>query len=294
MLTPGIYPAAVTPFTPKGTLDLASVARLLARFEAEGCQGVVLAGTTGEGSGLSAVEKRDLVRAACSMAGNLQIVLGLATNSLPEAVWLAEQAARSGAVAVLVSPPPFYASAPAEGVFAWLKALLDASPLPVLLYHFPKKFGQGIELAWIERLATHSNFAGLKDSSGERANLAAFRAVVPSDKHLFTGCEPLLVESLGMGWSGSISGASNVLGRWMSAIYADFSEGNIPSAQAKLDLVKTGLEAIRNSPQPATHKAMLYRLNVLTHAAPRLPLLPVSEEPLLAQIRDLLGSTGIS
>src|SRR5688572_23691682 len=99
MLKPGVYPAAVTPFDEKGRVDMAGMARLLAWFEANGCVGAVLAGTNGEGPSLSATEKRDLIQHAVPLRGKLDLVLGIATPSLDEAIWLTRRAEEAGAVA---------------------------------------------------------------------------------------------------------------------------------------------------------------------------------------------------
>lgn len=132
MLEPGIYPASVTPLDSSGRLDAESLARLLAGFEAAGCKGVVLAGTNGEGPSLSAPEKRDLVALAKPLAGSLELILGIATPSLSEAVWLAKQAAKEGCIAVLVMPPAYWRNVGEEAIAAWFVALMDASPLPAV------------------------------------------------------------------------------------------------------------------------------------------------------------------
>ena len=88
LFAPGVYPAAVTPMDSKQGVDEASLAKLLAWFEAAGCQGVVLAGTNGEGPSLSATEKRELIACAAGMRGKLELILGIATPSIEEAVWL--------------------------------------------------------------------------------------------------------------------------------------------------------------------------------------------------------------
>src|SRR5438270_11988307 len=113
VLKSGVYPAAVTPFDAKGRVDMVSVAKLLAWFEAGGCAGAVLAGTNGEGPSLSPVEKRDLLRDAKRSIpsppapsppegrGGLDLILGIATSSSDEALWLCKQATALGATAAL-------------------------------------------------------------------------------------------------------------------------------------------------------------------------------------------------
>src|SRR5690349_13881865 len=132
---PGLYPASVTPFDSEGQIDLPSLAKLLAYFEASGCRGVVLAGTNGEGPSLSAVEKRDLIREAMPTRGRLDVILGVATPSLEEAVWLNNQAAKAGAIASLVMPPGYFREASEEGVEGWFMQVLDRSKLPIIVYN---------------------------------------------------------------------------------------------------------------------------------------------------------------
>lgn len=278
MLSPGVLPAAVTPFDGKGRVDVAALARLLAWFESAGCQGVVLAGTNGEGPSLSAVEKRDLLQAAQPLSGQLQLVLGIATPSLEEAVWLCKQAERYGAQAALVMPPYYFRDAPEEGVAQWFEAVLERSPVPVLAYNFPQRTGIVLTAELMARLARHERFAGAKDSSGDAANLSAYRGAVDSGHQLFVGNETLLIDALEAGWTGTISGASNVLPEWLSTVVAEWGAGARESAETKFQLLLPVLESVRQGPQPALNKALLVRLGVLPSASIRLPLMPAPEE----------------
>ncbi len=283
-LPPGVYPAAVTPFTHDDKIDEVSLAKLLAKFEAEGCQGVLLAGTNGEGPSLSAVEKRDLARTSASLKGKLKVVIGIATPSLDEAKWLARQAGKAGVDAILVMPPAYFRSASVEGIVAWFHEVADASAVPVLVYNFPRMTGISFSSATMGVLMAHSNILGLKDSSGDPSNLAAFREVVPSDKVLFVGDETLLLPALENGWTGTISGAANLIAPWLVRTVAE------PESRATLaDLVAPVLAAIRSATQPATNKAALHALGVLASPGPRLPLETVDAGPVIATMRERLG-----
>ena len=281
MLETGVYPASVTPMDAKGEVDEASVARLLAYFEAAGCKGVVLAGTNGEGPSLSAFEKRDLLRLADTCKGKLELVLGIATPSLDEARWSCEQAGKNGAVAVLVMPPSYFRSATEEGIAEWFEALAGASPVPLLAYNFPKMTGFSMSPGFIERLARHPNVAGFKDSSGEAANLAAYR-VAAGDKTLFVGDETLLMDALTKGWTGTISGAANCVPQWLSQIVAGRDE-------AKFELALPVIKTIRSQPQPATNKAVLHAHGVIATPYPRLPLKPSDPTAVLEAMERHLG-----
>ncbi|MBS1704812.1 MAG: dihydrodipicolinate synthase family protein [Armatimonadetes bacterium] len=289
----GVMPAMVTPFTESGEIDYPSVARLLAFFQAARCAGVVVAGTNGEGPSLAAVEKRDLIREAVALSNGLPILLGIATNALTEARWLAYQAAKFGAAGLLVMPPTYF-KVEESAMAAWLESLLDESPIPVLIYNFPKYNGFRISAEIFQRLAQHPQFAGLKDSSGERENLETYRSALGKDHRLFVGDETLLLEALEHGWSGSISGAANVVPQWLAQIVSEWGgPESRASAECKFQLLSEVLSTIRSVPQPQVHKGVLKHWGVIGDAAVRLPLLAANADEELSVISILETQLGI-
>jgi 4-hydroxy-tetrahydrodipicolinate synthase len=289
VLPPGVYPASVTPFGHDGRVDGPSVARLMAWFEAAGCAGVVLAGTNGEGPSLSAVEKRDLLRVANDWRGGLKLVLGIATPSLTEAEWLCQQAGKNGADAVLVMPPGYFRSVTQDAVALWFEALADGSPVPLVAYNYPKMTGVTLEPETVTRLAAHGRIIGVKDSSGERGNLATYRRAVPEGKSLLVGDETLLIEALQAGWTGSISGAANVVPTWISRIVRSWCSGDHRDAEVAFAAVLPAIQAVRSSPQPAANKAVLAEIGVIADPRPRLPLEPVDGGSLASTIERAVG-----
>lgn len=284
---PRLMPAAVTPMTPTGEIDREGLARLLAFFCAAGVDGVVIAGTNGEGPSLSAVEKRDLARDAVALSTGLPrplpVILGIATPSLTEAQWLARQAIKSGCAATLVMPPGYFRGAQDEGIVAFLLAVADSGQGPMLAYNYPQLTGMTLTPEMIAKLAEHPNIVGFKDSSGEPKNLPAYRAAAPASS-LYVGNETLLPQALAHGWSGTISGAGNLVPTWLRSILDDEAE----SAEAKFALLKPVLDVIRAAPQPESNKAALHALGVLSHPHPRLPLQPVGNPgPILAALQKL-------
>ena len=239
--------------------------KLLSWFKANECTGVVLAGTNGEGPSLSAVEKRDLVREAVRLT-DLPIILGIATPSLEEAVWLSEQARKAGAVGVLVMPPAYFREVPEANIRLWFEALAKRTSSPILLYNFPKRTGITLSAELVAELARVDNIVGLKDSSGESGNLESYRQAFPSGS-LFVGDERLIPEALAQGWSGSISGAANVLPLWLS-------RATQPGGIAASAFIANILDQVRASGQPMAHKAILKSLGVIGSDAVRLPLTP--------------------
>lgn len=289
LLPRGVYPASVTPFDQSGKVDGASLARLLAYFEAAGCKGVVLAGTNGEGPSLSAYEKRDLVRLAQGWRGTLKLILGVATPSLDEAHWLCQQAGKNGADAVLVMPPAYFRTASEKGIEAWFVSVIEASPVPVLVYNFPKMTGFTLSPELLGRLSTNQNMIGAKDSSGDESNLSAYRASLAADKRLFVGDENLLLKALRAEWSGSISGAANVAPVWLSRVVEEWFSDPSERAEVSFQVVRPVVEAVRRSPQPATNKAVLHALGIIDRADLRLPLEAADPAAVLECLREHLG-----
>ena len=283
-MKPGVYPAAVTPFGTKGEIDYPAVARLLSWFKAGGTTGVVLAGTNGEGPSLSALEKRDFVKAAVSLSDGLDIILGVSTPSLDEAKWLCKQTHNAGGTAVLLMPPGYFRDASEEGIAKWFESVLDSSPSPILIYNFPKRTGFTLSPELMARLARHERMIGLKDSSGNRENVATYaQALAGTGKLMFVGDETLLIETLKHGWSGTISGSANVIPVWLSQIVSEWTT-NPESAETKFSLIMPALEAIRSSPQPGANKRLLAELGVLPSFDVRLPL----ESPTIERVQVAL------
>jgi len=292
LLPSGVYPASVTPFDENGAVDDRSVLRLLAYFESAGCQGVVLAGTNGEGPSLSAFEKRDLLRVANSGRGKLRVILGVATPSLTEANWLCSQAGKNGADAVLLMPPSYFRRATESGVEEWMTTVVSASPVPVIVYNYPKMTGVTLSAALVGRLAGHPNVVGVKDSSGDVLNLVAFRAVVPPGKSLFVGDETILMEALAEAWTGTISGAANVVPQWLVRVVSQWAVGDEPGAGISFSLIEPVLRAVLQLAQPEGNKSVLHSLGIITTPNPRLPLQALQAPELLSLLSERLGIDG--
>lgn len=294
MLQNAVYPAAITPMDARGKMHPESLAKLLAWFESAGCAGAVLAGTNGEGPSLSAPEKRDLLATGFGLRGNLSLILGIATPSLEEAVWLSRRAAEVGAIATLVMPPSYFVEATEIALGDWYLTLMDKAEIPLLAYNFPKRTGITLSPVLLQRIGVHEHFAGAKDSSGNRENLTAFRAAIPDfSKRLYVGDETLLLDALEAGWSGTISGAANVVPQWLSTIVREWHAGDKISAQEKFQILLPVLQKIRQNPQPATHKALLKNWGILDSEMVRLPLSPRSGEETVSLSEFIRSVTGL-
>jgi 4-hydroxy-2-oxoglutarate aldolase len=177
----GILAPATTPFDPAGEIDTAALKKNIAKGLADGLSGIVIAGSTGEAPLLERGEQRRLVAAAREVIPADRVLLvGTGAESTRAAVALCNDAGAERADGVLVRPPGYYSPMlDARAVIDHLRAIADASPVPVLLYNIPKYAPIPITLEMLAKLQEHPNVIGIKDSSGDPANLAAYRSAVP-------------------------------------------------------------------------------------------------------------------
>lgn len=159
--------AMVTPFTSDGKLDVDAGVRLAAYLVDNGCDSLVLAGTTGESPTTTENEKLELLRAVIDAVGNrAKIIAGAGSNDTAHSVELARDAARAGAQGLLVVTP-YYSRPPQAGLFAHFTAVANATDLPVMLYDIPPRSVVPIETETIRRLAENPRIVAVKDAKGD-------------------------------------------------------------------------------------------------------------------------------
>lgn len=252
-LDSGVYTALITPLDDKGQLDAPLLARLLAFQESAGVEGVVVAGSTGEGPSLSVSEKIALYELAVQTRGNLRVIAGIIVCSLEEAHALMRHAYRAGCDGVMLAPP-FYYRAPLEGLIGYYRTLLRASRLPVILYNIPQLTRTPLPPALVEALLEEPSLVGIKDSSGDPESLRAYLQFVPRLK-VWVGEEKLLSACLQGGGAGTISGLANVFPHHLIRVYHAFREGKDPAgAQQLVDAVADAIDVF---PAPANFKYAL-------------------------------------
>ncbi len=211
----GISAALATAFAPGGTLDVAATAEHARSCLGRGCDSVTICGTTGEGASLDADERRRL-HAELVSAGidPRRIVVGICATAVGDAVRQAEEAAATGASALLIPPPFYFKGVEQPAVEAWFDALLSriaALKLPALLYHIPQVTGVPIHADTALRLKRAHGDAvhGVKDSGGDWPTSLAF--LERTELAVFIGDERFLAEGVKRKARGSISGLANLV-----------------------------------------------------------------------------------
>lgn len=231
----GVYTALVTPFGRTGSLRLRHLPALLQFQREAGVDGVVIAGTNGEGVSLSVNERKRLLEAALAHASDLKVIAGTGACALPDAVVLTRHATRCGAAAVLVLPPFYFKDVSAAGLAAYYRAVLAASGVPVILYSIPQFSGVPIGEALLTLLAKRPRLLGVKASEPDREPAFNLLTAYP---HLsvYVGNDLYLSELLQAGAAGVISGTANAFPELVVAVANAVKWGQDPaSAQERLN-----------------------------------------------------------
>jgi 4-hydroxy-tetrahydrodipicolinate synthase len=262
----------VTPFDEEGALDLDGAASLARWLVAHGSDGLVVAGTTGEGPVLSDRETIDLFKAV-SEAVNVPVIGGTGTNDTRHSVELTQMAQDAGVGAVLVVTP-YYSRPSQTGLFAHFEALAASTNLPVLLYDIPVRTGRRIEHETILRLARDvANIVGVKDAAGDVAGSARLAREAPPGFELYSGEDALTLALLAVGEVGVVSVASNWAPAQMSEMVGAFVKGDVEAARrANARLFESyEFESSETYPNPLPAKAACRALG-LPAGQCRLPL----------------------
>jgi 4-hydroxy-tetrahydrodipicolinate synthase len=267
----------ITPFTESGALDLDGAQRLAVRLVAEGCDGLVLSGTTGESPTTTDAEKAALIGAVRDAVGDrAHIVAGVGTADTRHTVELARDAEKAGADAVLVVTP-YYSRPPQDAVEAHFREVADESGLPLMLYDIPGRTGTRIEPETMIRLAGHPRIVAVKDCAYDL--LGTQKGLARTELAYYTGCDEYTLALYANGGAGCVSTVANVTPRHFRAILDAFDAGRTAEAarlqQQLCELVESMMA--EGLPGTVTAKALLGTLG-LPAGPPRPPLRPAGRE----------------
>jgi 4-hydroxy-tetrahydrodipicolinate synthase len=280
--------AMITPFTSSGDVDYEQTWRL-ARFLIEsGSEGLVVSGTTGESPTLSNDEKVALYRTVVeAVGGKAHVVAGTGTYDTAESVELTRRAAEVGCDGVM-AVTPYYSRPPQAGLIEHFTAVAGASDLPVLLYNIPSRTGRRIEIETLSRLAEHPRIVAVKDAVGELTFTTNTRLAVGEGFAIYSGDDINTLPMMAVGAVGVVSVAAHLAGKQIKAMVEAALRGDLATAR-DLHLALAPLAgALFLEPNPMPVKAAL---NALWEpvGAPRLPLVPASEET-VQRIKEALGA----
>jgi 4-hydroxy-tetrahydrodipicolinate synthase len=290
-----VVTAMVTPFADDGSLDVDAAVALARWLVDHGNDGLVLAGTTGEGPVLTDDEKVDLWRAVAE-AVTVPVVAGTGSNDTVHSIELTRRAAGCGVAGVLVVTP-YYNRPSQAGIEAHLRAVAEASDLPVLVYDIPVRTGRKVSHDVLVRLAREvPNVVGVKDAAGDPAGTARLLADAPDGFEVYSGDDALTLPLLSVGAVGVVGVATHWAAPHASEMVTSFQKGDVAHARdVNQRLIPSyGYETGDAAPNPIPAKAMM---RVLGHRVGqcRLPLgpAPAGLEDRAREVLDNLGAPGI-
>lgn len=284
----GLATAIVTPFK-NGTIDIPTFEKLLDMQLAANVDAIVVCGTTGEGSTLSAAEQLRLIAHAVQYtAGRCKIIAGTGSNDTAHAIDMSRAASSMGVCAVLVVTP-YYNKCTQDGLIAHYTAIADAIPCPVICYNVPSRTGLDMKVETYQALSRHPNIAGVKEAGGTPAKIARTLDACGGDFFLWSGNDDEAVSTMALGAKGLISVLSNVRPKKTLAMVRACQKNEFALAgklqRELMDLI--GALFCEVNPIPVKKALELEGFPV---GAPRLPLTKLSEAN-LSRLQAALAKT---
>jgi len=285
-----VITAIVTPFDGRGRIDYRSAEKLLKHLQPQ-CDGIVVAGTTGEGPTLSAKEKLNLLSFYKERAKRgFMVLANVGTNNTAESITLAKAAAAGGADGLMVVGPYYNKPNPA-GQLAHFAGVAESTDLPVLLYNIPGRTGLRVAHDVIVELAETTRVTAVKDATGDLEGVARLRGQTASAFCIYSGDDALTLPMLSVGGCGVVSVASHLIGRQIMEMIRLFGAGKVDKARwIHLDHLEL-MTRIFMDTNPIPVKTALAWLGILDENF-RLPISPLSEE-LRPELASLLREYGL-
>lgn len=228
----GSYVALVTPFQADGSVDFGKLRELVNWHLAQGTDGIVALGTTGESSTMSHEEDDEVARCIIeTVNGQIPVIVGAGSNCTKTQLEKSRKYHDLGADGLLLITP-YYNKANDEGMYRHFATVADAIDTPVILYNVPGRTGCAISPACCARLAKHPNIAGIKEASGNISYTAKIARLLSDDFCMFSGNDDMIVPVMSLGGCGVISVWANICPKECHDLVAAFAAGDVATARA--------------------------------------------------------------
>lgn len=278
----GVIVPLVTPLAGRDELDVAGLERLIEHVLNGGVHGIFLLGTTGEAAALSSSLQREVVTRVCRLVrGRVPVLAGISDTALMRSLRLADDFARAGASAAVVTPP-YYLPLDASELVSYVRTVSQESPLPVFLYNIPELTKTGFTLEVLTRAIDFNNVVGLKDSSGVAAHFERVQALASHrpDWSILIGTESLMAHAVLQGADGCVGGGANVWPQLLTSLY----QASLVNDRQRIGVLQRQLVALGQLYQYGGYAVGCIRgikcaLSLLSITSDRMadPFLPVSD-----------------
>ncbi|MBM7796484.1 4-hydroxy-tetrahydrodipicolinate synthase [Pseudoglutamicibacter cumminsii] len=278
--------AMVTPFTAAGELDLDAARALARKLVDDGCDGLVVTGTTGETSTLTDEENVAMFKAVVEEVGDrAAVVAGSGTNDTRHSINLSRMA-RDAGVDGLLLVTPYYNKPSQAGIQAHFEAIADAVDLPVMLYDIPGRSVKPIETETIVALSKHPNIVALKDAKGDL--METTKVIAQTDLDIYSGEDGLTLPLLAIGAIGLVSVTAHIAAPQYRTMIDAVANGDLATARkAHADIDPLQRAVMSHLQGAVASKTILQRQGVLPTAHVRLPLVEPTDAELAPVLADL-------
>jgi 4-hydroxy-tetrahydrodipicolinate synthase len=226
----GSIVAIVTPFR-DGKVDERAFGDLIECQIANGTNGIVPCGTTGESATLTYEEHHRVVRLTVEVVkGRVPVIAGTGSNSTDEAISLTRHAREAGADGALLITP-YYNKPTQEGLYRHYKAVAEAVDMPLVLYNIPSRTGVNMLPATVARLAVMKNIVGIKEGSGSVQQASEIAQTCGDRLTVLSGDDPLTLPMMAVGAKGVITVTANIMPKEMAQLVSSFLAGRIDEAR---------------------------------------------------------------
>ena len=287
----GSLVAIVTPMHADGSLDLPGLRKLIDWHIAEGTDGIVIVGTTGESPTVTVDEHCELIKVAVEHTNKrIPIIAGTGGNSTAEAIELTRYAKSAGADATLLVVP-YYNRPTQEGMYQHFKKIAEAVDLPTILYNVPGRTVADMSNDTIVRLSGVPGIIGVKDATGNLGRGIDLLRLVPPSFAVYSGDDATAMALMLCGGMGNISVTANIAPRAMHELCAAAIAGNIAEAIRINNRMMPLHNKLFVEPNPVPLKWAMQEIGLI-EAGMRLPLVPLAAE-FHAVVRAAMRESGV-
>ncbi|MGB4881717.1 MAG: 4-hydroxy-tetrahydrodipicolinate synthase [Neisseria sp.] len=276
MLT-GSLVALITPMNQDGSINFEQLKSLIDWHIANGTNGIVAVGTTGESATLAVTEHMAVIETTVKHVNKrIPVIAGTGANNTAEAIELSKAAERVGADMTL-SVVPYYNKPSQEGIYQHFKAIAEATTIPMIVYNVPGRTVADMSNETILRLAKIPNIVGVKEASGDIGRQCSLIKDAPADFAVYSGDDPTAMAFILCGGHGIISVAGNVAPKLFSDMCQEALKGNLAAARNLNDNLIPLYDVMFCEPSPAAPKWACAQLGQ-SDPYVRLPILELSED----------------
>src|SRR5712675_1587841 len=273
----GSLVAIVTPMLKDGGLDLPRFRKLIDWHVAEGTDGIIVVGTTGESPTVDFDEHKELIRIAVQQShGRIPIIAGTGGNSTAEAIELTESAKKSGATACL-SVVPYYNKPTQEGQYQHFRKIAETVDLPMILYNVPGRTVADLQNDTVMRLAQVPGIIGIKDASANIERGTDLIRRMPRNFAIYSGEDATALAMILLGGHGVISVTANVAPKLMHQMCAAALVGDVKKSRELNNRLLPLHQKLFVETNPAPVKWAMAEMGLIEYGL-RLPLAPLSEK----------------